>query len=349
METKNTENPDQASAAAFKYLETMITTIQQHKPQEQKYKTKKEYILYGLKKITENGKDSYYNICNYCNKNILQDILNASEKPIDNTILDFLFCKIIRYTKEKILKTDACTPQERDIMNFYDAHTPLNNNEAYDKLFITHFFDRSTIIDIKKSIAKENIKITENINSYANILSEWNGKILTYKNELKKIYTDYNFVCLSRAFRHLLNAKNSTIKIQRRLLSCGGFLLIAVPCTTFILFHTGFLSSEPVSSHLINLIPLATIELLLIYYFRILLHQFYNTKSQILQIELRRALCAFVEGYTEYKDKNKETIPDKFEALIFSPLVADADKIPSTIDGVEQLLNIVKQCKKIGT
>lgn len=100
---------------------------------------------------------------------------------------------------------------------------------------------------------------------------------------------------------------------------------------------------------LIVTIPVASIVIILIYYFRISLHDCNSLKSQILQIELRKTLCRFVQSYAdsseEMKKKSSESLA-KFENLIFAPIVPSDEKLPSTYDGVEQLAELIKAVKK---
>lgn len=89
-------------------------------------------------------------------------------------------------------------------------------------------------------------------------------------------------------------------------------------------------------------------ELLLLYFFRVVLHHFRSVKAQLLQIDLRIAICQFVESYAEYVSKIREknaNVLDRFESLIFSGLVADENGIPSTFDGTEQIANVIRSMR----
>ncbi|MNR23088.1 hypothetical protein D3C85_1400860 [compost metagenome] len=96
---------------------------------------------------------------------------------------------------------------------------------------------------------------------------------------------------------------------------------------------------------LYTLPTIVAIELILIYLFRVVLAQFRSVKAQILQLDLRIALCQFIQSYAEYAVQMKKDDPEvlsKFEAVVFSSLVPDSEGIPSTFDGVEQLSNLIK-------
>ena len=69
----------------------------------------------------------------------------------------------------------------------------------------------------------------------------------------------------------------------------------------------------------------------------------------MLQIELRKTLCRFIQHYSEHASGLRSNDPnsmEKFESIIFSPIVPDSEKIPATFDGVDQLGKLVKSIKQ---
>lgn len=100
-------------------------------------------------------------------------------------------------------------------------------------------------------------------------------------------------------------------------------------------------------------IPIAGLELILIYFFRVILFELKSIQTQIMQLELRQSLCQFIQSYVEHTkkmlvsgdDRSHYTL-DKFENLIFSNILSSADKIPGTFDGVEVLTSMLKEIKK---
>lgn len=89
------------------------------------------------------------------------------------------------------------------------------------------------------------------------------------------------------------------------------------------------------------LLPFVVAEVFLIFYFRIFLANFTSINAQILQLRMRMALCSFIEGYDKFRVEHKDLPYDKFDALIFSNLMSDADKIPSATDGLDVLSKIL--------
>ncbi|HDR1868661.1 TPA: hypothetical protein SIC62_000746 [Pasteurella multocida] len=67
-----------------------------------------------------------------------------------------------------------------------------------------------------------------------------------------------------------------------------------------------------------------------------------------MQLELRKTLCQFIQSYADYakeiKEKDRSSL-EKFENLIFSSILSDSEKVPSTFDGLEQLANLIKNIK----
>ena len=96
-------------------------------------------------------------------------------------------------------------------------------------------------------------------------------------------------------------------------------------------------------------IPITTLILILFYFTRVGLQHVRSVQSQMMQLELRMALCQFIHNYAEDSEKlhQKNTAGfEKFENIIFSPLVSSDDKIPTTFDGMEQLAKLVNEFRK---
>ncbi len=127
-----------------------------------------------------------------------------------------------------------------------------------------------------------------------------------------------------------------------------GFLVLSPLLLQFVVSLYRSDSSGFVLNDLLTLVPLLSIEVILIYFFRIVLHHYKSVKTQIMQIELRQTLCQFIQSYADYSKKIKKDDPsalEKFENLIFSGILSESDKLPSTFDGIEQLGTIFKSVK----
>lgn len=119
--------------------------------------------------------------------------------------------------------------------------------------------------------------------------------------------------------------------------------------TEIILSFTGMIDAENLGlAHLMVLLPLISIEVILIYFFRVILLNHRSVKAQIMQIELRQTMCQFIQNYTEYSSEIKKEDAgelEKFESLIFSGVLSDPEKLPSTFDGMEQIGSLIKSIK----
>lgn len=99
---------------------------------------------------------------------------------------------------------------------------------------------------------------------------------------------------------------------------------------------------------LLYLLPISAIELILVFYFRVVLGQFHSINAQLLQLRMRLAVCRFLESYGEFREKNKALPFEKFEALVFSNLMPNADQVPSTFDGLDGLAKIFESVRGKG-
>lgn len=96
------------------------------------------------------------------------------------------------------------------------------------------------------------------------------------------------------------------------------------------------------------ILPMISIEILLIYFFRILLMNHRSIKAQLIQIELRKSLCQFIESYIESTagiKKEDASAFDKFESVVFSGITADLEKVPTTFDGIDDLSKLLSSFK----
>ncbi|MDP4073746.1 hypothetical protein [Acidovorax sp. A1169] len=180
-------------------------------------------------------------------------------------------------------------------------------------------------------------------------LNDRQAHVNALKDGLKGVTSSYNFVGLVDGFRQLAAVKI----IERRVAFCSlivlAFLMITPPFVQifYVLDHIDVVDSK--KGVLLYILPtVVAIEVILIYFFRVVLGQFRSVKAQVLQLDLRIALCQFVQSYAEYSAKVKKDDPNalaKFEALVFSSLVPDSEGIPSTFDGAEQLTKLIQSIR----
>lgn len=158
--------------------------------------------------------------------------------------------------------------------------------------------------------------------------------------------SEYNFLGLSNGFRALRKAKADDLTAEKttyRNLTIAVILLVFIKTIGSLIYLS---SSSSISSVFIA-VTITTIFFLfiLLYFFRISLVNIKSIKSQILQIDLRLTLCQFIHNYetdtAKLRSKDMKESFDKFESVIFAPIVATEDQMPSTFDGLEQITNLL--------
>lgn len=172
------------------------------------------------------------------------------------------------------------------------------------------------------------------------------------KEDIKKIQlsleeqkSEYNFVGLSNGFRALREQKKKELDWQNG----AYYILMAIIILLIIsksVWSANYLVSNNFDSPVFIIVTISTVLFLfiLLYFFRISLVNVKSIKSQILQIDLRLTLCQFIHNYDsdtkELREGMKESF-ERFESVIFSPIVATEDQMPATFDGLEQLTGLL--------
>lgn len=199
-------------------------------------------------------------------------------------------------------------------------------------------------------------KFADTVESAATLKREWDrdltereARLAALKDNLKNITSAFNFVGLVNGFQRMSEAKVKEKHFAfRSLLFLGALMLLP------IVLQIGFVVQnidivEGRKGILIYTLPtVIALEVILFYFFRVVLTQFRSVKGQLLQLDLRVSLCQFIQSYAEYSTKIKvqdANALSKFEALIFSGLVTEEAGIPSTFDGIEQIANLIKSIR----
>ncbi|MET0013053.1 MAG: hypothetical protein ABW088_05315 [Sedimenticola sp.] len=220
---------------------------------------------------------------------------------------------------------------------------------------------RDMPINIFKSIANsESIQSIKNFNEvsrsaidlreeWENDLAEKEARVLSLKESLNKYESGFNFVGLFDGFNDLSNEKTTEKNNLLFWLRVLGVLIVSPLVVEVIVIYLNLDNLDNIKIPLaLSTIPTISLVVIFIYYFRVLLFNYKSVKSQLLQIELRKTLCRFIQHYTEYSSEIKKKDGDsleKFENIIFSGIVSDDEKLPSTFDGVEQISKLIKAAK----
>ncbi|ELY3978433.1 hypothetical protein ACNY4O_000103 [Cronobacter sakazakii] len=166
-------------------------------------------------------------------------------------------------------------------------------------------------------------------------------------NELGKQKDAFNFIGLHNAFATLSAAKSRELTKTKFLLFLMGASLL-FPLAWEARALSNLVGTGDILGHLLKSIPILSLTLILIYFFRVILNNYNSVRAQLMQINLRKNLCQFIHNYAEYsKDIINEKVNPlaKFEDIIFSNIMGSDEKTPSTFDGIEQLASIIKAVK----
>lgn len=207
----------------------------------------------------------------------------------------------------------------------------------------------SDAIDSLKNFNAVSAKAEKLKDDWNSDLSEREGRVNSLKESLSKYENAFNFVGLYQGFDELSTEKKGErdgILLWLRLLS----VLIVSPIVAeliFVYMHLDNIAAVK-DGLLVSIFPTVSLVAISIYYFRVLLFNYKSVKSQILQIDLRKTLCRFIQNYSEYscemKKKDANSL-DKFESIIFSGIVTDDGNLPSTFDGMDQIGKLIKAAK----
>ena len=172
------------------------------------------------------------------------------------------------------------------------------------------------------------------------------SQVNALKEQLDKLETGFNFVGLVDGFHKLSRQKLKEKRVAFiSLLALGTLMLSPVIAELAFIYLNRAGLDDYKQVLLFALPPSLAIEILLIYFFRVVLVHFRSIKVQLLQLQLRAALCQFIQSYstfaTDIKKKDAAAL-EKFESQIFSGLISSEENLPSTFDGTEQLAKLIK-------
>ncbi|WP_335956673.1 hypothetical protein [Acinetobacter bereziniae] len=285
-----------------------------------------------------------------------------SDKRAIRAILETTYALFFAYFQEyRLRKIDWDSTHNAVLENYIDlGYWNLHSfSFAKDKLnyasnhlifqIIRDKYIKSRLYDLDSEGEKiENI--LEKIDSWDSKITEKEKNVKELAIKLDNQKSTYNFISLNEGFKKLYEKKN--VELDKINLSLRNWL-IAIVLIPFINLSTGgaFIYNNKVdfSSVLLLELPTLTALFLFIYFFRIALQEKKSIQSQIMQLELRMALCQFIHNYAEDSEslynKNKNGF-EKFENIIFSPIVASDDKIPTTFDGIDQIAKLIEVFRK---
>ena len=230
----------------------------------------------------------------------------------------------------------------------YDCDLGRLKYSIMSKSFDNHF--RAIISDAHiEFMAKQN-----NIRPHIETIDKFSKKIDDYSKRLESLHkyaqnlmSEYSFAGLSKSFKtQSENAAEQRDRWWGRSKLIGASMLCPW-IFSMLLNIKNLMSDQPSWSDMayrtlsISVIP----TIIIAYFFRICLGQYKSAEAVELQYEHRYSLCAFIEGYANFKANNPNASLEKFEALAFSGITPDPGGIPTAFDGVDAISKVLESLR----
>jgi hypothetical protein len=210
----------------------------------------------------------------------------------------------------------------------------LVNSDEIQKLRETKTF--AGIVDAKITAWEQDLQRRE-------------ARVQDLATEIGRYEHAFNFVGLHQGFDELSAEKSRELWALRIVVFLLGLLVLAPLGVESAFIYGHFPNVDSVKWGLAaTAFPVISLTVIFAYFFRLAIRSADGAKSQLLQIELRKTLCRFIQSYAEYTKRLKQDGGEslaKFENIVFSGIVANDEKIPATFDGMEQLSKLLKTVK----
>lgn len=269
------------------------------------------------------------------------EIINTSK--YDYVSLDIFTSFWLRCIVEYQIITNSSLPDfVENFFNFFmkDSSVFSKTDFSSEIHHLTYIFPS---IVVKKLSTINNQSAIDNL--LATQVAELNGlqeTIEKYKTELGEIKHEYGFVQLNNAFNRMYMRKKTEHNNHLGVLILLTFIMISVP--TVFLYLSYFKIHDFSYQEIISGVAITS---LLIYFFRIVLHQFSSIREQILQLDNKQSLVEFIENYIDYKNgkpHGKDTL-EKFDKIIFTQVLPNMENFPNSPDIVTILEKLAKVIK----
>ena len=292
-------------------------------------------------------------------KDISDSFLHGLDSSsLNDEDIDEMMAMCFRFYLERDINTAGDLPRElREFNKFVLYNKEKSSNRMQSQIFYAlHEMPVLIVKDLMHSSALQKykdfpdlvVKADQFTKAWKEGLNKKTEEVNNLKAALEKYEAAFNFVGLYAGFSKLGKVKAQEYKWAKITLFTLGLLLLAP-----LIMEVAYLFTLPADtainiSHAIKSIPIFSLMLILIYYFKISLANYNSVRAQLMQIELRKSLCRFIQSYAEYSKEIKSNdagILEKFESIIFSNIMVSEEKIPSTFDGLEQIATLIKAVK----
>lgn len=320
--------------------------------------------------------DDSFDLCTFNINHIGTSFVNIIQSDSIEENLDKFISQIVRFSKELELRTQTLIPSVHSLLNYYAKNQYTLSDESGQLYYALNVMPIK--IAEEKGIEKfreiqQNLTtevedlITKKLPDKQEEINKLKSDSDKYVKLLKGFKQEFSFLSLDQAFNGLEVRKQNQKKFLILFLIILGTIIIAIPAYFYLITQSNFFdnifssisltvsTTETAASTnasniyqlLMNIIPVAFIESILIYYFRILLNQYNSTNDQIIQLETKQAIMQFIESYVDYKKDKKLDHSDmlKFEEIIFSQISPNLKDVPNSPDLVSLIEGISKAIK----
>jgi hypothetical protein len=341
-------------------LKKCIITLKSRSTSDEFISDRNSYLLRMLSEMTDNA-ILWSKGCQFSVDRIGTDFKNSLMGfTNDENSIEEIYCYAFQMHTELYITTDSNLEGSYKNIRDFTRENIEKFSIIYQKPIERTLYDLPTNLfkDVFKNQEFDALRdFVKTKKSAEELKSKWDHEIgvkkqdvINIKSDLEKQKHSYNFISLHRGFRKIGHIKGKELYIARiAMILLGLFIPALIFAEAWLVFFGGIKFTNDDAADWIKLIPGISLLFISIYYFRISLANVNSIKAQMIQISLRMSLCQFIENYTKFSSKvnaeNKELLK-KFEDVIFSNIMPNAEKIPSTFDGVEQLAKLVTSLKK---
>ncbi|MFJ5427693.1 hypothetical protein ACIPUP_00800 [Pectobacterium actinidiae] len=324
------------------------------------YNNNKVDFLYNLLRVMREyyfwtGGGSLYKFLDYDVLSTLHELYNKSNDPHNPVQFKWIRDELPVALIQWMLNGEQFIKLKSIVSDFESIRNDINEMFSKSKSDVTDIIKNETLSSIKaikdsyyeaqKEINNKGTAIENLVKKVADNLIE----IEAYEKRVSDIRSEYNFVGLSSGFNKIKEKKESELnnsEIQHK--NLFGCVFIAPIITIALHFMNSSFFPKDFSALFVAL-PFVTIELVLVYFFRLSYLESKAIRTQLIQIELRLSLCAFIDGYVDYRKKNNlevANVLNSFDSLIFSPIQINDSNIPSMFDGTDALADLAGKIMK---
>ncbi|MGB8409124.1 MAG: hypothetical protein WCE58_04350 [Gallionella sp.] len=227
---------------------------------------------------------------------------------------------------------------EKDVLTAVFTHSTLNSTLLLNRFeqSVKGGLEQINGMETRLSGWEQRLNATEDRTNKAE------AKISAYNKTLEEYEVAFGFLGMAAAYKKFFERKTTERNWFGGALAVLFIVILIMPVAGY---HFANATGQSMLEQLEKYIPFAVLIFLLIYFFRVVLLHFNSTQAQLLQLEIKMAALAFIQEYVTFLKQNESPDLSKFESLVFGGIVADLDKVPSTFDGLEQLVKTVMQLK----